>query len=59
MRLSRAKDKLLTTSLTVKEIADQAGYVNEKLFSRVFSQYEGISPGQYRNTFAKIHQNDH
>ncbi|NLX94693.1 MAG: AraC family transcriptional regulator [Rhodopirellula sp.] len=59
IRLSRAKEKLLTTPLTVKEIANQVGYVNEKLFSRVFSQNEGISPSQYRNAFDRVHQNKH
>lgn len=47
-RLECAKELLLTTSYSVKEVAAMVGYVSENYFSRTFKLYEGISPSSYR-----------
>lgn len=57
LRLSRAKSLLYRTNLTIKEIAWQVGFTDEKYFMKVFKKAEGISPTQYRNAFYLMHQN--
>lgn len=47
-RLECAKELLLTTSYSVKEVAAMAGFASENYFSRTFKLYEGISPSSYR-----------
>jgi AraC-like DNA-binding protein len=48
-RLQRAKEMLLRTKMTVAEIAERVGYQSAKHFAKMFRQYEGSSPGDYRN----------
>lgn len=49
-RLQRAKEMLLRTRLTVTEIAERVGYQSAKHFTKMFRQYEGASPGDFRNS---------
>lgn len=58
LRLTEAKRRLLTTLDTIKEIANDCGYSNDKFFITTFTKYEGVTPTQYRNLFSKLHQND-
>ena len=53
IRIDRAKDLLLNSSLSVKEISDVVGYENPLYFSRLFSKTEGMPPREYRNN--KLH----
>jgi AraC-like DNA-binding protein len=48
-RMNRAKQLLLNTQHSVKEIAGQCGYSDYKLFLRTFRKYEGMTPTAYRN----------
>lgn len=48
-RLEYAKELLLTTSHSVKEIAIMAGFTSENYFSRTFKLYEGVSPSNFRS----------
>ncbi|MHA7966021.1 helix-turn-helix transcriptional regulator [Paenibacillus sp. CAU 1782] len=48
-RMDRARQLLLTTHKSVKEIAVECGFADYKLFLRRFRQYEGVTPSQYRN----------
>ncbi len=50
-RISHAKNLLLETNLTVKEIAFQCGYDNEYFFSRIFKEYAMSSPRKFRNLY--------
>ena len=34
--------------ITVKEIAERCGYINDAAFIRVFKKLEGMTPGQFR-----------
>ncbi len=52
-RLQRAKELLLHTRLPVAEIAERVGYQTAKYFNRMFKEYEGHSPGQYRSAMLK------
>lgn len=47
-RLSRARDLLLNTAMTVSQIADALGYSSVYFFSRQFRQHVGVAPGRYR-----------
>ena len=47
-RLDYAKELLLTTSYSVREIAIMAGFSSEAYFSRTFKLYEEVSPSAFR-----------
>jgi two-component system response regulator YesN len=47
-RLQRAKELLLQTRLPVADISDRVGYQTAKYFIKLFKEYEGKSPSQYR-----------
>ncbi|MEF2247444.1 MULTISPECIES: helix-turn-helix domain-containing protein [unclassified Paenibacillus] len=49
LRVRKAKTLLLTTTLTVSEIAQKIGYANEVGFIRLFKKMEGVTPGKYRD----------
>jgi len=50
LRMQRACELLLTTSLDVGEIARKVGYDDPLYFSRIFSRKVGISPRSYRRS---------
>jgi len=47
-RLQVAKDWLMNTDMTIREIAERLQYSNSHNFIRSFRKAEGITPGQYR-----------
>lgn len=47
-RIGEAKRLLLTTPLTVDEIAGRVGYENCNYFSMLFKKITGVSPGKFR-----------
>lgn len=49
LRISAAKNLLLTTSLRCNEIAAQTGFYDEYSFSKIFKKTEGITPTQFRS----------
>ncbi|RXZ81036.1 helix-turn-helix domain-containing protein [Paenibacillaceae bacterium] len=49
VRVDRAKEHLMTSSLSVNEIATRVGYTNGEYLSRKFKQLTGMSPGEFRN----------
>lgn len=54
LRMTRAKDLLLTTEFSVTEVALSSGYPSVNLFIRSFKEMHGATPLQYRkqtNTF--------
>ena len=48
-RISRGKEQLALTNLSVEEIAVSCGYRNSLAFGKIFKQKVGITPTQYRN----------
>lgn len=50
IKIKRGAEMLKTTSMTVNEISYQTGFSSPFHFSKVFKQYIGISPKEYRNT---------
>ena len=51
IRMEKAKKLLLSTSLSVAEVAEQSGYGDYRVFTKVFKKSEGITPSQYRRDF--------
>ncbi|GAB2695448.1 response regulator [Paenibacillus thermoaerophilus] len=48
IRLRKAKELLIRTRLPISEISEQVGYQTPKYFIKLFKDYEGKSPSQYR-----------
>ncbi|MCQ4088530.1 AraC family transcriptional regulator [Saccharibacillus sp. JS10] len=49
LRTAEARNILLNTELSVKEIGERLGYSDMFYFSRVFKRITGVSPREYRN----------
>lgn len=48
IRMEKAKELLLSTSLPLKDIGEQVGYYNISSFTRRFKLHTGLTPGEYR-----------
>jgi len=48
LRLEKAKELLLNTDMSIKEIAEGVGYYNDVAIIRAFKRYEGVTPGKFR-----------
>ena len=53
LRMKRAGALLCTTQLSVGDVARRVGYQAESTFYRVFKNYYGVSPNQYRKDGGK------
>ena len=53
IRLEKARDIIMTTSLPIKEIAERCGFENLSYFSRAFHEAYRISPSACRNEASK------
>ena len=49
--MENAKKLLLSTSLSIAEVADRSGFGDYRVFTKVFKKSEGITPSQYRRDF--------
>ncbi len=50
LRITKAKELLLTSRFKIYEIARLVGYTSDIGFRKAFRRYEGISPGEYQST---------
>ena len=57
IRMEKAKKLLLTTSLSIAEVAEQSGYGDYRGFTKVFKKSEGVTPSQYRRDFLEPDEN--
>ena len=48
LKLSQARDLLLNTALSIKEVAFRSGFEDEQYFHRAFKKAMGKTPGSYR-----------
>ena len=55
IRMEKAKKLLLSTALSIAEVAEQSGYGDYRVFTKVFKKSEGITPSQYRRDFLENH----
>ena len=51
IRMEKAKKLLLSTSLSIAEVAEQSGYGDYRVFTKVFKKTESSTPSQYRRDF--------
>ena len=58
IRMEKAKKLLLSTSLSIVEVAEQSGYGDYRVFTKVFKKSEGITPSQYRRDFLKADEGE-
>lgn len=54
VRVKKAVMLLLESAYTIDQIADLVGYSNGKYFIRIFKQFTGLSPGQYRKNYDMV-----
>ena len=57
LRMNEAKDLLVRTEISIKDLALSLGYNSDQTFSRVFKKLEGITPGEYKTKTALIDKN--
>ncbi|MNO29449.1 HTH-type transcriptional activator Btr [compost metagenome] len=50
-RISRAKELLAQTDVTISAIATSVGYTNFSHFAKIFKKYAGMGPTEYRTQF--------
>ena len=50
-RISVSKNLLNSHSLTIRQISSMCGFTDEKHFMKLFRQFEGMTPTQYRKAF--------
>ena len=51
IRMEKAKKLLLSSALSVAEVAEQSGYADYRMFTKVFKKAEGCTPSQFRRDF--------
>lgn len=56
LRISVAKELLVSTDKSIKEIASDVGYNNALYFSRLFRKIVGLSPSDYRTNIRFKHE---
>lgn len=57
LRVERAKELLTTTTLSVTDIAETAGFQSVHYFSRFFKEKEHMTPQEYRKKHADVQEN--
>ncbi|WNS43334.1 AraC family transcriptional regulator [Paenibacillus sp. MMS20-IR301] len=53
LRIEQAKELLMDTELSIKQIAAEVGYYNVQSFNRFFRKYEGMPPSSYKSAKSK------
>lgn len=56
-KIEAAKQMLLCSNRSIKEIAYACGFTSDKYFLRVFREKIGLTPGEYRSAYYKMHYN--
>lgn len=51
IRIKRAEELLMSTSMSVAQVAETVGFNDAKYFMRVFKQRTGLTPTRYRTSF--------
>ncbi|MCM3781769.1 AraC family transcriptional regulator [Neobacillus mesonae] len=58
IRMDRAKGLLTRTDMSIKEVAEESGYLDEKYFMRRFKKHVNMTPTQYRNAYHQTFMNN-
>ncbi|WP_347814325.1 response regulator [Alkalihalobacillus sp. LMS39] len=48
IRIQKAKNLLLTSDLSIEEVAEAVGYSSAKYLIKIFREYEGVTPSKYK-----------
>ncbi|WP_189011887.1 AraC family transcriptional regulator [Paenibacillus marchantiophytorum] len=51
LRVNKAKELLIYTDRTLKEISESVGYADSYYFSRIFKKQEGVSPKSFKESY--------
>src|SRR5690606_20257481 len=54
IRIRKAKEDLIGTSLKIQDIAARVGYLNLNSFNRMFKRLTGVTPSDYRQQHSDI-----
>jgi len=52
-RMTQARDQLISSDVSLSEVAQALGYSDQSHFSNTFKRYTGMTPGQFRKEFAQ------
>ena len=52
IRIDHARKKLISSSATIEQIANEVGYQDKRHFSRIFKRIVGMNPGTYRKLYS-------
>ncbi|MFL6559170.1 MAG: helix-turn-helix domain-containing protein, partial [Bacillus sp. (in: firmicutes)] len=58
LRMKEAKRLLIETNKPIQEISDLAGYQNSNYFSRMFKEFVGTSPREFRMNTVNMFKNE-
>ena len=58
LRIQAAKELLADPNIVIKDVAARVGFENINTFFRVFKQFEGVTPGQYRAAHAPTQEDE-
>lgn len=56
-RIHYARNLLLNSNYTIKEIAFECGFKYPNYFNRIFKRYQGMTPNAFRQLFVRMHVN--
>lgn len=59
IKISQAREMLVSTDLSVRQLAYVLGFQDEKYFLKLFKTYEGMTPSSYRAAYFRTHKNKH
>ena len=54
VRIENAKKLLTTTDISLVDLAYIVGFEEQSYFTKVFKKLEGIAPGKYRDSTARL-----
>jgi len=55
LRIEKARELLETTVAQIGMIAQDVGYADPASFRKIFTRITGLSPGEYRKRFGRLH----
>ncbi|MDS0528300.1 AraC family transcriptional regulator [Clostridium sp. SHJSY1] len=57
IKINKAKEYLINSDKTIKEISHILCFKDEKYFMKLFKKYEGVTPSQFRDAYPKTYIN--
>ena len=57
LRLAKAKELLVSTNLSIREIGESVGWYSQSYFTKIFIRKEGCTPGEFKRRLSKDPEN--